>query len=327
MPAIRRILVAIKDTSARSLPAVQKAAQLARAHNAQLELYHAISEPIYVDALAVAGQTVPQLRRKWRDAHLAKLEKLADKLRADGTKVYCGVEWDFPAFEAIIRHAVRRKADLIVAERHATKHFAPWVLRFNDWELLRRSPVPVLLVKTTAQAYDKPVVLAAIDPGHSFAKPAKLDTVILDMAERVAGSLQGDLHAAHAFVPSSIDVDKLDLNLPNLSAWIEAEAAKGAKAAFDKELARSGGAVVKRHLIARHAADAIPALAKDLKAQLVVMGAISRTGIKRLLIGNTAERILDALPCDVLVMKPAHFGARVPRAKRGVQFIATPMST
>jgi universal stress protein E len=147
------------------------------------------------------------------------------------------------------------------------------------------------------------------------------------MGSMVAGSLQGTLHAAHAFVPSTIDVDKLDLNLPNLSAWIEAEAAKGAKAAFDKELTRSSASVAKRHLIARHAADAIPELARELKAQLVVMGAISRTGIKRLLIGNTAERILDALPCDVLVMKPAHFGARVPKTQRGVQFIATPMST
>ena len=149
MPAIRRILVAIKDTSARSLPAVQKAAQLARANNAQLELYHAISEPIYVDALAIAGQTVAQLRRKWRETHLGKLEKIADRLRADGTKVSAEVEWDFPAFEAVIRHAVRRKADLIVAERHARKHIAPWVLRFNDWELLRRSPLPVLLVKSS----------------------------------------------------------------------------------------------------------------------------------------------------------------------------------
>lgn len=326
MPAIRRILVAIKDTSARSLPAVQKAAQLARANNAQLELYHAISEPIYVDALAIAGQTVAQLRRKWRDAHLAKLERIAEKLRAEGTKVSAEVEWDFPAFEAVIRHAVRRKADLIVAERHAKKHIAPWVLRFNDWELLRRCPVPVLLVKSS-QPYDKPVVLAAIDPVHSFAKPAKLDAGILGMATQVADTLQGSAHAAHAFVPASIDVDKLDLNLPNLSAWIEAEAAKHAKAAFDRELARSDIPASQRHLIGRHAVDAIPDLAKDLKAQIVVMGAISRTGIKRLLIGNTAERILDALPCDVLVMKPAHFGARVPKARRGVQFIATPMST
>ena len=105
MPAIRRILVAIKDTSARSLPAVQKAAQLARAHNAQLELYHAISEPIYVDALAIAGQTVAQLRRKWRDAHLKKLDRIAERLREAGTKVTTRVDWDFPAFEAVVRRA------------------------------------------------------------------------------------------------------------------------------------------------------------------------------------------------------------------------------
>ncbi|MEN9704513.1 MAG: hypothetical protein RLZZ393_392 [Pseudomonadota bacterium] len=326
MPAIRRILVAIKDTSARSLPAVEKAAQLARAHKAQLELYHAISEPIYVDALAIAGQTVAQLRRKWRDAHLKKLDRIAERLREAGTKVATGVEWDFPAFEAIIRHAVRRKVDLIVAERHATRHLAPWVLRFNDWELLRRSPVPVLLVKS-GKPYAAPVVLAAVDPTHSFAKPARLDASILGMATQVAGALQGAVHAAHAFVPSTIDVDKLDLNLPNLSAHIEAEAAKGAKTAFDRELSRSDVPASQRHLIARHAADAIPELAKELKAQLVVMGAVSRTGIKRLLIGNTAERILDALPCDVLVMKPVHFGARVPKTRRGVQFIATPMGT
>ena len=326
MPAIRRILVAVKDTSARSLPAVQKAAQIARALNAQLELFHAISEPVYVDALAIAGQTVAQLQKTWRDAHLRKLEKVADKLRAEGTKVVTAVDWDFPAFESILRRATRTKADLVVAERHATRHLAPWVLRFNDWELLRRSRVPVLLVKSS-QPYDKPLVLAAVDPGHSFAKPAKLDTAILGAGAQLAAALQGSLHVAHAFVPSSIDVEKLDLNLPNLPAHIEAEAAKHAKAALDRELSGSEIPSSRRHLVGRHAVDAIPELAKQLKAQVVVMGAISRTGIKRLLIGNTAERILDALPCDVLVLKPANFGSRVPRGRRGVQFIATPMVT
>ena len=58
------------------------------------------------------------------------------------------------------------------------KHVLPWLLRFNDWELLRRSPVPVLLVKR-AQPWRKPGVLAAIDPLHSFAKPARLDGEIM----------------------------------------------------------------------------------------------------------------------------------------------------
>ena len=325
MPTIRRILVAVKDTGARSMPAVQKAAQLARALKARLELYHAISDPVYVDALAIAGQTVAQLQKQWKAAHLKKLERVADRLRAEGTLVTTAVEWDFPAFEAVLRRATRAKADLIVAERHASRHVAPWLLRFNDWELLRRSHVPVLLVKS-GQAYDKPVVLAAIDPSHSFAKPAKLDNAILDAGKTLAGALQGTLHAAHAFVPSTIDVDKLDVNLPNLSAYIEAEAAKHAQGALDKSLKDSGLPPAQRHLVGRHAVDAIPELARELKSSIVVMGAISRTGIKRLLIGNTAERILDALSCDVLVLKPSSFATRAPRAKRGVQFIATPMA-
>ena len=123
-------------------------------------------------------------------------------------------------------------------------------------------------------------------------------------------------------------LESLEVQTRDLDGAIEkAAAAKGAKTAFDRELSRSDVPASQRHLIARHAADAIPELAKELKAQLVVMGAVSRTGIKRLLISNTAERILDALPCDVLVMKPVHFGARVPKTRRGVQFIATPMGT
>jgi universal stress protein E len=54
------------------------------------------------------------------------------------------------------------------------------------------------------------------------------------------------------------------------------------------------------------------------------MGAVSRSGLKRLVVGDTAERILDALPCDVLVVKPASFTSRVPARGRGVQLIASP---
>ncbi|HYA44767.1 MAG TPA: universal stress protein, partial [Acidimicrobiales bacterium] len=73
-----------------------------------------------------------------------------------------------------------------------------------------------------------------------------------------------------------------------------------------------------------HPADAIAEAAADIHSSIVVMGAISRSGIKRLFIGNTAERVLDLLSCDVLVVKPEHFASRVPRAKRGVRVVAAP---
>ena len=45
----RRILVAVKDPSVKVLPAVDKAAQLARAFGAQIELFHGIDTPVFVD--------------------------------------------------------------------------------------------------------------------------------------------------------------------------------------------------------------------------------------------------------------------------------------
>ena len=55
------------------------------------------------------------------------------------------------------------------------------------------------------------------------------------------------------------------------------------------------------------------------RSSIVVMGAISRSGLKAAFIGNTAERVLDDLPCDLLVVKPQRFANRVPRTKRGVR--------
>jgi len=52
------------------------------------------------------------------------------------------------------------------------------------------------------------------------------------------------------------------------------------------------------------------------------MGAISRSGLKRLLIGNTAERVLEHLPCDLLIVKPARLITRLPRSRRGARYVS-----
>jgi hypothetical protein len=53
------------------------------------------------------------------------------------------------------------------------------------------------------------------------------------------------------------------------------------------------------------------------------MGAVSRSGLRRIVIGNTAERILGDLSCDVLVVKPARFVTSVSRTRRGIRFRVT----
>jgi universal stress protein E len=79
----------------------------------------------------------------------------------------------------------------------------------------------------------------------------------------------------------------------------------------------------RQHLSALPPVEAIPAIATETRCSIVVMGALSRTGIKRLLIGNTAEHVLDALACDVLVVKPGNFQSRIPKKSRGVPYVAS----
>ena len=49
------------------------------------------------------------------------------------------------------------------------------------------------------------------------------------------------------------------------------------------------------------------------------MGALSRSGLQRVFIGNTAERILGSLACDVLVVKPANSRRSVAHETRGMR--------
>lgn len=60
-----------------------------------------------------------------------------------------------------------------------------------------------------------------------------------------------------------------------------------------------------RHLRRGEPRIELPLLASSLMPSLLVMGAVSRSGLKRMLIGHTAEHVLDGLSCDVLIVKPA----------------------
>ena len=51
----------------------------------------------------------------------------------------------------------------------------------------------------------------------------------------------------------------------------------------------------------------LPAKAAEINADVVVMGAVARNRWKRLFIGATAERTLEHLPCDLLIVKPDWF--------------------
>jgi universal stress protein E len=299
---IRRILVAIKDPRGRSSPAIERSAQLARALGARLKLFHARTEPFHRDMIDLDDRPTSELARRENEAWLSNLNSIGQRLRRQGIHVTTAVERDSHACEAILREAARFRADLIVAECHATRHRAPWLLRFTDWELLRASPVPVLLVKGR-KLLRRPRILAALDPTHAFDKPARLDHDLVRDGAVLARALHGSLHAVHAFDPMPVEMTAAEPSTPEAVVQVEASLAARARAALRSTVRFAHIPLDRQHVVGRHAVDVIPDVAREIDAGVVVMGAVSRSALKRFFIGNTAEKLLDRLACDVLVVK------------------------
>jgi universal stress protein E len=323
MAAIRRILAAVKDPGARRLAGVRKAARLAAALGAELVLFHAIAEPLYVGGVdgnvALLYDNPPDIEKRTREAQREQLERIARRLRRAGLQVTVSVEWDYPAYEAIVREACRIGAGLIVAEQHPGRHLAAGLLHLNDWELLRLSPMPVLLVKR-ARPFRRPVVLAAVDPDHTYGKPTRLNQQILRLGATVARALHGSLHGAYAYVPLPLTAFSGGALSDEQVGGLQARAALAARAKLQRTVRIVGVPRARQHVLGRHPVDAIAQLAARTRSSIVVMGALSRSGLKRLLIGNTAERVLDRLGCDVLIVKPAGLVKPPPRARRGARY-------
>src|SRR5688572_21683524 len=326
MQPIRRILVAVKDPQARALPAVNKAAQIAKGLGAQLTLFHDIATPLYAEALQGRGIDLASLKREVQTSRREQLEKLAARIRKHDIDVDVAADWDYPPAEAIIRKAQRISADLLVVENHhsakggSARHPARWLLAYTDWELLRLCPIPVLLVKNR-RLYHRPRVLAAVDPAHSQAKPGNLDRQILRAGAQLVHALHGELHAMHAMLPPFPVMPAMP-DGPIVDLAVDYDEAKDAAR---RKLERAVDAFdVKRshcHLLEGRPNDVIPRAVRRERCAILAMGVVSRSGLKRFFIGNTAEYVMDAVTTDVLVVKPADFVSQVPRTGRGVQIL------
>jgi universal stress protein E len=313
----RRILVAIRDERRAPRSALRKAAMLARASGARVELYHAINAPQAVDSLrrgfihGDAARDVIDREVQLAEKRLARLAALKD---FKGLKVTCRATWDYPSHEAIIREAMASGADLIVASVQPQSAGGRLLLANNDWELIRHSPCPVLLVKAT-RLWRKPAVVAAVDPFHAHDKPASLDRRILEAAQYVARHTGGTLHAFHAFMPLTVIApapagQALYLALPPGTEEIHTEQVKRT---FERSIAKFPIPPARRHLEMGLPQDELVRVAREIGARIAVTGAVSRSAWKRFIIGHTAEKLLDRLDCDLLIVKPRDFRTRVPR--------------
>lgn len=63
----------------------------------------------------------------------------------------------------------------------------------------------------------------------------------------------------------------------------------------------------RSHLVKGKASKEMPLMVENYNIDLIIMGTVGRVGIPGLIIGNTAETILEQTKCSVLAIKPEGF--------------------
>jgi universal stress protein E len=164
---------------------------------------------------------------------------------------------------------------------------------------------------------DEPVMVAAIDPMNQHDKPAALDDEILNLCKLVGTSTGGAVHAFHSYDPRiAVATATANAYIPVSLPFDEIE-----KQMHDDHQKRFNEITsfheiddAHSHLVAGLAHEELPAIAEELDADIVFMGAVARNRWKRLFIGATAERTLEHLPCDLVIVKPDWFQTPVGEA-------------
>jgi universal stress protein E len=301
---LRRILVAVADDAAKEV--VHRAAEIAAKSNARLELFSVVrSDPDALGWMPVENQLITSAVIEARRRQLDKLSALA---RKHGISVECSVATAHSVTDGIVRRARQSSADLVAIQARKHSRLARLFLSQNDYDLIRHCPVPLLIVKPTTRKGKRPI-LAAVDPWHANGKPRSLDRKVVAAGRKMAEIMRVSLHSAHAHSPVLGYVDDTALApvavpAPGPGAMEYAATIRKRFTAFN---AKHKIAARNSHLVLGNPALLLPYLARTTRAQMLVMGAISRAPIKRILIGSTAELVLDTLPCDILVIKPDGF--------------------
>jgi universal stress protein E len=310
MTKLRNLLVVV-DPTAGSHPSIERATWLARHCSAQVELFISDYSPELADTRSAA---TAEPRAAVLERHRRRLEQLAEPLRTAGLTVAIDARWDYPLHDSIVRKAVDSAADIVIKDTHYHSALQRAIFSNTDWSLIRACAATLWLVKPRPPG-QHPCFVAAVDPLHVRDKPADLDHRILETALKLRSALSGEVHVFHAFdvstvIAASTDSMTMPVALPvnDLEEAMRAEHAD----AVAKLCSAHGLAPELTHVARGGTREALLALTERLRADAVVMGAISRSGLKGLFLGNTAEDVLDRLHCDLVIVKPEGFKPALP---------------
>lgn len=307
-----RILVA-SDFSPPAEAAFQQAVWLTRKTGAAITLAHSLptrgsstSETgpkmdLFLDLLVNEGESLEDFEAEAIREANAKLRRQAERIAGSieiQTKVYLGEPY------AEVTYAVQRESyDLVLA---GTRGLAPWeqfLVGSTAKRLIRKCPSSVWVVKAEHVGTPK-VVLAATDFSEVSFKSATQGLWLAQQAN-------AEFHLLHIVDSTDVPPDLIS-RVPkgsSLQHEINEEASKRMNDFLDS--LRVDRSQVQVHLTWGTPWREIRRIAKFQAADLIVMGTVGRSGIEGLLLGNTADKVLDTCDCSILTVKPDGFASPI----------------
>lgn len=314
MKALESVWVYV-DPLAPAGDALAAAVEVCRRSGAALTLVGAIGRSQDHVFQTSAGAQVLQAVRKDREAWVLGLADNARRTLAADRVRSLVLEGEVP-WHSVAAHAGVHRPDLLVlAARGGTQSGFDSVSQ----HLFRKCAAPVWSVYPGQPPFPR-LALAAVDPGEAGSEKRLLARRVLMVAAQIAGGGPLELHVAHAWRLHGEELFRRELGDASTRVVMDS-VREDARRGMEELLAEADFATVAEvHLPNGDPAPAIPAVAEQLGADLVLLGNAVRTGLAGFLIGGTAEAIIARLTRSVLVVKPTGFVSPV-RPSRGERAI------
>lgn len=204
-------------------------------------------------------------------------ERIKAPLADAGVNYLIEVCWSTEWQGSIMQSAKAADADLIYLPVHAKTANRRTLFTESKWDLLKGAYCPVVLIREGAKGARK-TILAAVNFQAAREVQVELNAKIFNEARKYAQLYGAGLHVVNAYMDS--------MNYPD-------------RGRLANETGLSSSHI---HVDIGYTSEVVSKVAKKIKADLVVMGTLGQNGMTTSRRGNTAERLIDALDTDVMVI-------------------------
>jgi universal stress protein E len=297
----KRILVVISGRHAEH-PALERALKFAEFNDIHIHLFNSIYEPVMELTDVLSSDHRKEMKSQYMADRYLYMDTIADDLDQKGISCSVNVAWHRELHEAIEEIVDELEPDLVIKRISAdSSNINPFAMPV-DRHLLRYCKAPLLLVRDSF--WLKKPILAAIDPTVTDTKHIALNHNILEYSKMITHVTETQLHSVNTFETPNMG-PTMDVGWANIDFdSIKVDISNAHKDKMETLLKEHDLFIHPFHVIEGRAETTIPSIAKEIDAQLLVLGTVGRTGIPGAFIGNTAEHILANMNCDILTLKP-----------------------